>query len=88
MGKTIISAAAALLLASVAPHQGANAFPLAAPSSGKAGLTFIADGCGPAFHRNPFGFCVRNVWGPRPYAYGWHRCWLRETPWGPRRVCR
>ena len=87
MRKTMISAAAALLVASVAP-QGANAFPLAAPYSGNASITLVAGGCGPAFHRNPFGFCVRNAWGPRPYPYGWHRCWVRETPWGPRRVCR
>jgi hypothetical protein len=87
MRKTILAANAALLMASVAP-QGVKAFPLASTRSENAEITLVADGCGPGFHRNPFGFCVRNGWEPRAYRYGWHRCWVRETPWGPRRVCR
>lgn len=87
MHRTMFSAAAALLMAVVA-SQGANAFPLASPPSDNANITLVAGGCGPAFHRDPWGRCVPNYWGPRPYAYGWHRCWVRPTIWGPRRVCR
>lgn len=85
MRKILCSAIAALLMATVAPN-GANAFPLAGTSSGNPEITLVAGGCGPAFHRNPWGRCVPNGWGPHPY--GWHRCWVRETQWGPRRVCR
>jgi hypothetical protein len=87
MRKTICSATAAILMVAAIPVE-AGAFPLATTGSGNADVTLIAGGCGPAFHRGPYGGCVRNYWGPRPYAYGWHRCWVRETPWGPRRVCR
>jgi hypothetical protein len=87
MRKTICSATAAILMVAAIPVE-AGAFPLATTGSGYVGVTLIAGGCGPAFHRGPYGGCVRNYWGPRPYAYGWHRCWVRETPWGPRRVCR
>jgi len=49
------------------------------------GLTLIAGGCGPGWHRGPYGGCRRNWgWGPRP----WRHCWWRHTPWGPRRICR
>jgi len=87
MRTLVCSALAGVLMAAAAPN-GANAFPLAGPTSGDPEITLAAGGCGPAFHRNPWGRCVPNAWGPRPYAYGWHRCWVRPTPWGPRRVCR
>ena len=31
------------------------------------GITLVAGGCGPAFHRNPFGACVPNRFA---YVYG------------------
>lgn len=45
-------------------------------------VTPVAGGCGPGWHRGPWGGCRRN-WGPVG-----RRCWFRPTPWGPRRVCR
>jgi len=45
-------------------------------------VTQIAGGCGPGWHRGPYGGCRRN-WGPVG-----RRCWFRPTPYGPRRVCR
>ncbi len=33
----------------------------------QAHVILIADGCGPAFHRNPFGVCVPNRFA---YVYG------------------
>ena len=45
-------------------------------------VTLIAGGCGPGWHRGPYGGCRRNF-GP-----GGRRCWFQPTPYGPRRVCR
>jgi hypothetical protein len=56
----------------------ASLFPLKQPSL----VTLIAGGCGPGWHRGPYGGCRRN-WGPVG-----RRCWFRPTPYGPRRVCR
>jgi hypothetical protein len=48
----------------------------------------VAQGCGPGYHRGPYGGC-------RPFRGGFYgaprferRCWVRPTPFGPRRVCR
>ncbi|MCE4223501.1 hypothetical protein HCU64_07035 [Methylobacterium sp. C25] len=46
-----------------------------------AGIAEARDGCGPGFHRTPWGVCRPNAWGPRFYGpgvwgrphYGWHR---------------
>ncbi|MGY2051623.1 GCG_CRPN prefix-to-repeats domain-containing protein [Methylobacterium sp. JK268] len=53
---------------------------------GTAGVAEARDGCGPGFHRNFYGFCRPNFFGPRvvyaPVVYGprWHRVgWYR--PW-------
>jgi hypothetical protein len=62
----------------------AQAMPANAVDGGHAApdVTFVAGGCGPGFHPNPWGRC-------RPNGGGWGpRCWIRSTPWGPRRVCR
>lgn len=74
--------AAGLLLTGLAFD--AQAMPAAPVANDQApGLTLIAGGCGPGWHRGPYGGCRRNMgWGPGP------RCWFRPTPWGPRRVCR
>jgi hypothetical protein len=62
----------------------AQAMP-AAPIGGDArsGVTLVAGGCGPGWHRGPYGRCRPNM-APRPVV----RCWWRQTPWGPRRICR
>ena len=48
-------------------------------------LLLVAQGCGPGFHRGPFGGC-------RPFGGFRHRfereCFVRRTPYGVRRVCR
>jgi hypothetical protein len=49
---------------------GAHAMPLS-PLPGQQGhpdVTPVAGGCGPGYHRNPYGYCVPNYYyGPRPY---------------------
>jgi hypothetical protein len=73
------SAGVLMLLASF----DAEALPVApVPFDQPSMITQVAGGCGPGWHRGPWGGCRRN-WGP----YG-RRCWFRPTPWGPRRVCR
>ena len=56
----------------------------AAPAA--ANLIQVSGGCGPAFHRNPWGYCVANFgygygyyrpyfhwgWGYHPYWHHWH----------------
>jgi hypothetical protein len=68
----------------------AHAMPLS-PLAGQQGqleVTPVAGGCGPGFHRTPYGNCVPNYYygGPRPYypppppracPYGY-----RLDPWG------
>ena len=64
---------------------GANAAPVTAVyDAGQAPeVILVSGGCGPAAHRNGYGRCVPNGFF-RPAA----RCWVRPTPYGPRRVCR
>ena len=97
-----VAAGAAMLLglASVS----AEALPLAPASglSAAPAVTLVSGGCGPFAHRNPFGECRPGggfggpgYGGPgygRPrYGdegdYG-RRCFIRPTPFGPRRICR
>ncbi len=66
----------------------ANAFPgTQNPVQTPTDVIQVAGGCGPGWHRGPYGGCRRN-WARGPYAYAGPRCWWRNTPWGPRRVCR
>ena len=37
-------------------------------------------------HRNFRGFCVPGGFYGRPYGFG-PRCFIRPTPFGPRRIC-
>ncbi len=51
------------------------------------GVTPVAQGCGPGFHRGPYGGCRANRWyGPRRWGPGprGHRCFWRYG----RRICR
>ena len=52
--------AAALLAVSVAGFGTANAMPVAPASSGGADVIQVAGGCGPGFHRGPYGGCRAN----------------------------
>ncbi len=75
-----LATGAALSLGGVAAH----AMP-AAPVSGfdaAPALVRVADHCGPGFHRDFHGFCrpTGRVFAARP-------CFVRHTPFGPRRVC-
>ncbi|WP_455989377.1 GCG_CRPN prefix-to-repeats domain-containing protein [Methylorubrum extorquens] len=47
--------------------------------------TTVAMGCGRGWVRTPYGRC-RPMFGPR--RFGGPRCFIRRTPFGPRRVCR
>ncbi|PSC04262.1 hypothetical protein SLNSH_14830 [Alsobacter soli] len=88
MRKLILAATFSLFAA--APFA-AQAMPIQTNPAPDSGVTLVAGGCGPGFHRGPWGGCRpnRRVWGPGP---GFHRCVVRvhRTPWGVRRVrtCR
>lgn len=93
-----LAAAAAMMLGLTS--FGAEAMPIApATVSGAPAVTLVADGCGPFGHRSHYGYCKSNGFGPRPGFYGprpgfygprafGRRCFVRETYYGPRRVCR
>ncbi len=49
-------------------------------------VTLVAEGCGPGFHRGPYGGCRPFGGGFRPH-FG-RECFVRPTPYGPRRICR
>lgn len=79
---------------------GASALPLDRPAN-PSDIHAVADGCGPGMFRTPRGFCRpmrgppswagRPAWDRPGWGPGWGpgpRCFIRETPWGPRRVCR
>ena len=65
-------------------------------------VTLVADGCGPFAHRSHYGYCKSDGDGyygggprfyrtPRIYApepYYARRCFVQETYYGPRRICR
>ena len=69
----------------------AQAMPLAADAGASAaGITLIAQGCGPGMHRGPRGGCLPN-YGPRGYGpprHGGAGCIMQRTPYGVRRICR
>ena len=72
MGKIALLVASLALTATALP---ASAAPMAVPE--KAGITAsnvitVSGGCGPAFYRNHFGYCVPYTY-PAAYAYpGWY----------------
>jgi hypothetical protein len=49
-------------------------------------LILVADGCGPGAHAGPYGRCRPNGGFFRPHFV--RQCFVRPTPYGPRRVCR
>jgi hypothetical protein len=59
----------------------------AASLSDASTVTLARDGCGPYGHRSNYGYCKPNggpVYAPRYVP----RCFIRPTPYGPRRICR
>lgn len=86
--RTLLGLAAALTLGGLGAVSTAQAAPLVADTAlaGGAPIETVAQGCGPGWGRGAYGRC-------RPFArpgrgfYG-RRCFLRPTPYGPRRVCR
>jgi hypothetical protein len=62
----------------------AQAMPVGAPApqTSSGDITLVAGGCGPGFHRGPYGGCRPNG-GPVLVR----RCVWRMTPMGRRRFC-
>ena len=54
-----------------------------APLTASPDTILVAGGCGPGFHRGPFGRCRPNLGGPVVVC---RRVWVRGFGW--RRVCR
>jgi hypothetical protein len=67
--------AAAFLAGAPLAAQAAPGAPIT-PSSDPA-VTLVAGGCGPGFHRTPWGGCRPNRWG-----YGWRPGWRAYGGWG------
>jgi hypothetical protein len=78
MSKTSAVAVAGVVLASFL-SAGAWAFP-AAPRDSKApsDVILVAEGCGPGFHRGPFGHCRPNEPPHRICPPGWHFSAFRD----------
>jgi hypothetical protein len=72
--------AAGAFVALLAPA--AQALPLA-PLSTSPDTILVAQGCGPGFHRGPYGRCRPNLGGPVVVC---RRVWVAGFGW--RRVCR
>ncbi len=70
----------------------AQALPVVGASAGETEITLAAFGCGPYAHPDRFGRCEPNrprYFAPRPrYFAPPPRCFVRMTPYGPRRFCR
>jgi hypothetical protein len=58
--------ATALLLSAIT--SGAQATPLAPISSQESNVIRVAGGCGPGWHRGPYGGCLRNFADPAAHA--------------------
>jgi hypothetical protein len=84
-GKTTMRLAALTLISSLAlatVPAVANAAPAIpnVPAPISATLMQVSGGCGPAFHPNPWGYCVANHYG---YGYGgWHGYYGPHYGWG------
>jgi hypothetical protein len=66
--------AVALLAAALLAGAGAQAMPAAPLSPAPADIIEIAGGCGPGWHRGPYGGCRRNYAKPwlHPCPRGWY----------------
>jgi hypothetical protein len=63
MRKIIVAAFVLGLVANAA-----QAMPLAPVASANANIVRIAGGCGPGWHRGPYGGCLRNFANPAAHA--------------------
>ncbi|GJD34346.1 GCG_CRPN prefix-to-repeats domain-containing protein [Methylobacterium aerolatum] len=93
MTKSFIGLAAALALGGLGAITSAQAAPLQAGSAttlaGSAPVETVAFGCGPGWTRGPYGRCRPGYgYGYRPRPFYGRRCFIRPTPYGPRRICR
>lgn len=85
--RNIIRLAAAAALLTAALPLSAEAFPAATtPVASDAGVTLVAGGCGPGFHRGPFLGCRPNGFMVRPMIRR-PICRMVLLPL-PHRVCR
>ena len=80
MRRILLAAIAGIGLAGFA-STGASAMPVAPQQSASPLVQHVAQGCGPGFARGPRGYC-------RPMRRMAPRCFVRRTPYGPRRICR
>lgn len=82
--------AATLLATTLASVSFASAMTAAPVAPAGNDVIHVAQGCGPGFHRGPYGRCIANRAVVRPYGAGYHRPAVRKCRyWGPgRRVCR
>ena len=77
--RTILLAGFAAALLAPLPAGAQSVGPLPLASGDQPELTLVSGGCGPAFHRGPFGGCRPNLYRPygfgRPFyhRYGFHR---------------
>jgi hypothetical protein len=91
--RTVLKLAAAAAVLSAALPLSAEAMPVAGvPGASDAGVTLVAGGCGPGFHRGPFLGCRANrpILRPllrRPFVRRPLICRTVLLPF-PRRVCR
>jgi hypothetical protein len=65
----------------------ADAMPLNTVTGANAApeLILVSGGCGPGAHRGPYGGCRPDGFF-RPHFV--RQCFVRPTPYGPRRICR
>ena len=84
---TLVLAAGAAMMFGAVEAQAVPAT-VVAPGVDAVQLIPVAEGCGPGFHRAFRGFCRPGGVFGRPYGYGGPRCFIRQTVFGPRRVCR
>src|SRR4051812_49628880 len=86
-----LAAAAALVAGGLGMASAAQAAPIGAGLAGAAGdglITHVAQGCGPGFHRGPYGGCRPfrggGFYGGPPFE---RPCWGPPAPLGPPPGC-
>ena len=70
MHKIVLASIFAATLFGALPAEAQTAQPLSLSDGDQPALLLVSGGCGPAFHRGPFGGCRPNFGGfYRPYGY-------------------